>query len=79
MKQLQGQPQPFIDVLVKEWKVDPDVAAKLAKNQLPLLSTDGKISDEQLAGIAKSVPFLTGKKDSAPPKIDYEPWQALGS
>lgn len=79
VKELQGQPQPFVDVLVNDWKVDPAVASKLAENQLPLLSTDGNITDEQLAGIAKSVPFLSGKPDSAPPKIEYTPWQELGS
>lgn len=79
VKAMQTDPKPFVDVLVNQWKVDPAVAAKLAENQLPLLSTDGAITKGQLDGIAASVPFLSGKPDSAPPTINFTPWQNLGS
>lgn len=79
VKELQADPKPFVDVLVNEWKVDSSVADRLAKNQLPLLSADGSISNDELAGIAASVPFLSGKPDSKPPVIEFTPWQNLGS
>lgn len=79
VKELQADPKPFIDVLVNDWKVDAAVADRLAENQLPLLSADGSISTDELAGVANSVPFLSGKPDSEPPTIDFTPWQNLGS
>lgn len=79
VEELQQNPEIFIDVLVNEWDIDPDVADRLAENQLPLLSTDGAISEEEAAGVAQSVPFLSGDPDAEPPKLEIEPWQELGS
>lgn len=79
VKDLQANPQDFIDVLVEEWDVDPEIAQRLAENQLPLLSTDGSISDAELKGVAESVPFLSGKPDEPAPSIDYTSWQEIGS
>lgn len=79
IEELQDNPQDFIDVLVEEWEVDPDIAQRLAENQLPLISTDGAITEEELQGVAESVPFLSGQPDEPAPTIEYTPWQEIGS
>ena len=77
VKELQANPQEFIDILVNNWGYDPDVASKLAERSLPLLSTDGKITQEELDGVQQSIPFLTGKPGTTPPDIAYTYWKDL--
>jgi len=79
VKDLQSNPQQFTKILVDSWGVDPVVADKLAQNQLPQMSTSGEITTEQTQGLARSVPFLSGKPDTAPPTVDVPSWQNLGS
>lgn len=78
VKEMQTDPAAFVSVL-EDWKVASDVAQKLAKNQLPLLSTDGAIKKEELEGVAKSVPFLSGRPEKDAPSVTVDPWQDLGS
>ncbi len=79
VEELQGNPEPFINVLVDEWGMDRAIAESLAENQLPDLDTEGLITDEELEGVAQTVPFIAGRPDSDPPDIQlyYTPWTEL--
>jgi ABC-type nitrate/sulfonate/bicarbonate transport system substrate-binding protein len=79
VEELQENPDPFIDVLVEEWGIDRAIAESLAENQLPDLDTEGLITDEELDGVADTVPFISGRPGSEPPNIEeyYTPWPDL--
>lgn len=79
VKELQENPDTFVKVLVDEWGRDPALAESLAENQLPDLDTEGLITDEELKGVAETVPFTSGRPDSKPPDIEayYTPWTEL--
>ena len=74
VEKMQADPKLYSDVLVG-WGLEPTVAEKLAENSLPLLSTDGVITEEELEGISASIPITIGKPDSQPPTIKYEYWK----
>lgn len=79
VEELQANPEAFIDVLVNEWGMDQAIAESLAENQLPDLDTEGLITDEELEGVAETVPFISGRPESDPPNIEeyYTPWTEL--
>lgn len=76
VEELQENPEDFVDVMV-EWGNDRDVAERLAEDHLMELSTDGVPSEEQLNGMARAVPFMSGEPEADPPSIDYTPWPEL--
>jgi ABC-type nitrate/sulfonate/bicarbonate transport system substrate-binding protein len=77
VKKIQAEPQLFIDVLVEEWDVDPDVAARVAEESLPELSTDGVITDEELAGLRETAAFTLGTPVDEFPEVKYVHWEDL--
>jgi len=74
VEKMQADPKLYTDV-IEGWGLDPAVAQKLGENSLPLLSTDGVITEEELQGISNSIPITIGKPDSEPPIIKYVYWK----
>ena len=78
VKQLQADPQKAIDVMVNDWKQDRAIAEKTVPLLLPILSTDGKIPDENLQGLSDAVHLtVENAKDFDVSKV-YTYWQDLG-
>lgn len=44
-------------LFVDKWGIDPKVASKVIEDELPLLSTDGKLSDDMLKGMLEATQF----------------------
>ena len=74
VQELQKNPQLAVDILVEDWNVNPVAAKRAVELELPQLSTDGSISDEQLAGVAEAAEFATGTKVKDP-KSAYSYWK----
>ncbi len=74
IERIQDDPQLAIDVLTNEWDVNPPAAQKAVDADVPNLSTDGKITDEELKGLADAVTFATGKQPPEPSTF-YKHWQ----
>lgn len=72
-----ADPQIAIDVMVKDWNVSEYAAKKAAEIDLPKLSTDGKISDEELAGLAEDAKEQTGVTVDNPAE-HYTYWKDIG-
>jgi ABC-type nitrate/sulfonate/bicarbonate transport system substrate-binding protein len=77
VEKIQADPQLFIDVLVEEWEVDPEVAARVAEESLPELSTDGVISADELQGIRETAAFTVGMPVDEFPEVKYTLWEDL--
>lgn len=77
VEKIQADPQPFIDVLVEDWEVDPEVAARVAEESLPELSTDGVITEDELAGVREAAAFTVGKPVDEFPEVKYTLWEDL--
>jgi ABC-type nitrate/sulfonate/bicarbonate transport system substrate-binding protein len=74
IRELQKNPQLAIDIMVEDWEVNPEAAKRAVELELPQLSTDGAISDEELAGMAEAAEFATGTKVEDP-EAAYKPWK----
>jgi ABC-type nitrate/sulfonate/bicarbonate transport system substrate-binding protein len=74
MERIQENPQLAIDVLVDDWDVNPDAAEKAVDADVPNFSTDGEITDEELAGLAEAVSFSTGE-EAPDPDTFYRYWR----
>ncbi|MER7006931.1 ABC transporter substrate-binding protein [Dactylosporangium sp. NPDC000555] len=77
VQKIQAQPQLFIDVMVQDWKLDPAVADRLAKETLPKLSIDGVISQAELKGLADSVTFSINDPKVKVDSVKYTYWKDL--
>ncbi|MCU1545295.1 MAG: ABC-type nitrate/sulfonate/bicarbonate transport system, substrate-binding protein [Homoserinimonas sp.] len=76
VEKLQAEPELFESVLVEEGKYSQPVAKRLAELELPRMSTDGHISDEELEGLAEGAAFSTGDRTNENPfEIVYTHWQ----
>lgn len=74
--ELQENPEMFVDVLVEEGEYSPSVAEYLAEVELPRLSADGRISDEELAGLSEGAAFSVGDRTNENPiDVVYTYWQ----
>lgn len=74
IEELQKNPQLAIDILVEDWEVNPVAAKRAVELELPQLSTDGSISEEELAGVAEAAEFATGTKVKDPKSV-YTYWK----
>jgi ABC-type nitrate/sulfonate/bicarbonate transport system substrate-binding protein len=74
IKRIQEDPQLAIDVMVDDWDVDPAAAKRAVEADVPKLSTDGEVSEEELEGVADAVTFSTGG-EAPDPSTFYEYWQ----
>ncbi len=74
---LQADPQAFIDVLVEDWDIAPEVAERLATESLPHVSADGVITDSELAGLADATEF-TLDDGTEVDAVAYTFWKDLG-
>jgi len=72
---IKANPQLAIDILTKDWQVNPVAAQKSVAADVPNLSTDGKISDAEQQGLADAVKFSIGKEPASPSSV-YQYWQA---
>jgi len=73
--ELQADPQQFIDTLVQQSGYSQSVAEKLAEEELPLMSADGKITSEQLTGLSEGAAFSTGDRTNENPiEAEYSYW-----
>ncbi|SFN43632.1 ABC-type nitrate/sulfonate/bicarbonate transport system, substrate-binding protein [Mycetocola miduiensis] len=78
VEKLQAEPELFESVLVEEGKYSPEVAKRLAELELPRMSADGRISDEELDGLSEGAAFSTGDRTNENPlAIEYTYWQDL--
>ncbi|WP_162606232.1 ABC transporter substrate-binding protein [Jiangella asiatica] len=77
VERMQAEPQLFIDVLVNEWDVPQPVAERLAAESLPELSTDGTITDEELAGIQDTVGFTLDMSADEVDDVKFTEWTEL--
>jgi ABC-type nitrate/sulfonate/bicarbonate transport system substrate-binding protein len=74
IKRIQEDPQLAVDVMVNDWDVNPAAAERAVEADVPKLSTDGEVSEEELEGVSDAVTFSTG--GPAPdPSTFYEYWQ----
>lgn len=71
---IQNDPQLAVDIMVEDWDVNPKAAERTVKLEIPKLSTDGTVSDEELAGIADAAEFATGNEIEDPSSY-YEYWK----
>ena len=74
IERLQEDPQLATDILVEEWEVSAAAAERAVEADVPSLSTDGKVSDEELEGVADAVTFATGG-EAPDPSTFYQYWQ----
>lgn len=74
IERIQEDPQLAIDVLVNDWDVNPAAAERAVEADVPLLSTTGEVSEEELEGVAEAVTFATGDEAPAPSEF-FEYWQ----
>lgn len=75
-QKLIDNPDLFIDVLVNDWDVEQSVAERVAEESLPRLSTDGVITDAELAGLADQVQVLL-EQDFSADQIEYVYWKDI--
>ncbi|GAA3669664.1 ABC transporter substrate-binding protein [Microbacterium marinilacus] len=73
---LQADPQPFVDVLVDEWSVPESVAERVAEETLPRLSSDGVITDSELAGLKENAEYTLGDGETID-EVAYTLWSEL--
>jgi len=76
VKKMQSDPALVLDILTKDWNVDPAAAQKAIDADLKNISTDGTINEAELKGLAASVNFST-KAPIANPDSLYKPWGNL--
>lgn len=74
--ELQQDPELAVSILVEEWEVDPEAARRAVELELPQHSTDGVISEEELAGVAEAAAFTTGREVADPAQY-YRLWSDL--
>jgi ABC-type nitrate/sulfonate/bicarbonate transport system substrate-binding protein len=79
IQRIQDDPQLALDVLVKDWEVNKEAAGRAVDADVPNLSTDGEIGEDDLEGLADAVGFSTGEEAPDPSEF-YTYWKdALGS
>jgi ABC-type nitrate/sulfonate/bicarbonate transport system substrate-binding protein len=76
IERLQKDPELAVDILVQDWDVNPAAAQRAVELELPQLSTDGSISDEQLDGVAEAAEFATGT-GVGNPGVSYTYWRDI--
>jgi ABC-type nitrate/sulfonate/bicarbonate transport system substrate-binding protein len=79
VKELQADPQMAIDVMVDEWKQDPELAKKTAPLLLPILSKDGEIPSANLQGLADAVRLTVDDAGDIDVASIYKYWRDLGA
>ena len=67
-------------MMVDEWGMDPKLAARIIKEEIPMSSRDGKLTEDQLKGILEATHFTI--KSAVSLTLDdvkkiYKPWQEL--
>ncbi len=76
VKKMQAKPSIYEDVLTQKGKFSPAVAEGLAKTELPQMSSDGRITDEQLKGLGLGAAFSKGDRSGKNPiDVDYSYWK----
>jgi NitT/TauT family transport system substrate-binding protein len=78
VKMLQDNPAKAVDIMVKDWKNDPDTAKRSVDQIVPLLSADGKIPDENLKGLADAVRVTVKNAGNFDTSSMYRYWQDIG-
>jgi ABC-type nitrate/sulfonate/bicarbonate transport system substrate-binding protein len=76
VEKVQADPQLAVDIMVEDWEVNPEAARRAVELEVPQLSTDGRISDEELAGLAEAAEFATGTPVENPAE-HYTYWQDI--
>ncbi|WP_179011385.1 ABC transporter substrate-binding protein [Paenarthrobacter ureafaciens] len=67
-------------MMVDDWGMDPKLAARIIKEEIPMSSRDGKLTEDQLKGILEATHFTI--ESAASLTLDdvkkiYKPWQEL--
>ena len=77
---IQSDEKLATDLFVGDWDIDPRVAARVIADELPLLSTDGVLTDGMLEGMLEATHFtIESSKDVTfdDVKAMYKPWADL--
>jgi NitT/TauT family transport system substrate-binding protein len=78
VKILQDDPSKAVDIMVEDWKNDPDTAKRSVDAIVPLLSPDGKIPEENLKGLADAVRVTVKDAGDFDTSSMYRYWQDIG-